>query len=60
MGKSDLSVSKEKKQQIQSAEHRHMGWYYFEFKTRLIGLGISFPKLKFLYLNSQPNDPQES
>ena len=34
MGKSDLSVSKEKKQQIQSAEHKHMGFHYYEFKIR--------------------------
>ena len=37
-------------------------WYlefsYFEFKIRLIKLGISFQKQKFLYMNSQPTDFQ--
>ena len=35
-----------------------MGFSYFEFKIRLIRPGISFPKQKFLYFNSQPTDPQ--
>ena len=36
------------------------GFILFEFKIRLIRLDLSFHKQKFLYLNSQPTDSQES
>ena len=36
----------------------YLFFFYFEFKIRLIKLGISFQKQKFLYLNSQPIDSQ--
>ena len=34
------------------------GMHSCEFKIRLIRLGLSFQKQKFLYLNSQPTDSQ--
>ena len=37
-------------------ERQHLGFSYFEFKIRLIRLGLSFQKQKFLYLNSQLTD----
>ena len=40
---------------------RHLGFSYFELKIRLIRLirlGLSFQKQKFLSLNSQPTDSQ--
>ena len=36
----------------------HLDFSYFEFKIRLIRLGLSFQKQKFLYLNSKPADSQ--
>ena len=39
-------------------EKKHLGFSSFEFKIRLIRLGLSFQKQKFLYLNSQPSDSQ--
>ena len=33
-------------------------FHFFEFKIRLIRLGLSFQKQKFLYSNSQPPDSQ--
>ena len=36
----------------------YLGFSNFEFKIRLIRLGLSFQKQKFLYLNSQPIDSQ--
>ena len=36
----------------------HLGFSYFEFKIRLIRLGLSFQTQKFLYLNSKPADFQ--
>ena len=33
-------------------------YFYFEFKIRLVRLGLSFQRQKFLYLNSQPTDSQ--
>ena len=36
----------------------HLGFSYIEFKIRLIRLGLSFQKQKFLYLNTQPTDSQ--
>ena len=35
-----------------------MGISYFEFKIRLIRLGLSFQKQNILWLNSQPNNSQ--
>ena len=38
--------------------HCHLSFSYFEFKIRLIRLGLSFQKPKFLYSNSQSTDSQ--
>ena len=37
---------------------KNLGFSYFEFKIRLIKLGLSFQKQKFVYLNSQPTNSQ--
>ena len=37
---------------------KELGFSYFEFKMRLIRLGLFSQKQKFLYSNSQPTDHQ--
>ena len=37
---------------------KELGFSYFEFKMRLIRLGLFSEKQKFLYSNSQPTDHQ--
>ena len=37
---------------------KYLGDSYFEFKIRLIRLGLSFQEQKFMYLNSQATDSQ--
>ena len=37
-----------------------MDFSYFEFKIKLIRLGLSFQKQKFPFLNSQPTDSQSA
>ena len=36
-------------------DQNYLGFSYSEFNVRLIRLGLSFQKQKFLYSNSQPN-----